>query len=199
MPAQIAYQYCTGKVDCFFQLNAWKAYNFVEPVAGSDTAYLGTCEQYPLVQGLNRWNPVYNDVGGPLSPFDKEFQGLGKIIALDLNKFIQTNINTLLGGGEGIEDYLSRGTLLQANGLSFTLWLRFAYYGTANDISGGQLPPGEVYFCCSIPENGYDPIGTRTRKTRLVIEADPAYNVNDGGFWTYSTLPKYFTGLPSVG
>lgn len=198
----VGYEYCTGPVHIFAAPSVSELFVLAFP-SPSSALYLGTCEQYPLVQGIQQWEPVYNDIAGA-RPFDKQYFGESKVLICDLNKMIQTNINEILRGDGviGQEGPLARGLYKNQSGESFVVWLKFSYFGTAVAIP--DLPPGEVYFNCNIAETGYDPIGTRNRKTRLIIEDDPAYAVNSSpiatakGFGTYSIDPTYFVGLPAV-
>ncbi len=197
----VAYQYCTGAVHVFVQPNSGSLYQFSGAVPAS-AAYLGTCEQYPLVDGDQMWEPTFNDIAGP-RPFDKQYFGDSKVLVLDINKMVQSTMDFLIN--HGAETSIARGLYknLTADVTgTFTTWLAFANYGTIAAVPG--LPPGEIYFNCSVPKSGYDPIGTRSRKTRVVIEADPAYSINNlvgqgtNGFITYSIDPVFFTGLPGV-
>ncbi len=157
--------------------------------------YIGTCEQYPLVEQTVNWNPVYNDIAGPMMPIDKEFQGQGKLIVLDLTRFNETNIDLLdmddADGGEGVN---SRGKLLLANGQWSTLWIKFEFFGTINQVAP-DLPPGEMYYATSLLGKYYDRLGTQVRKTRLVVEAMPVYYAAQKRFITYSRSPAFFSGL----
>lgn len=199
-----AYQYCTGAVVIYAAPNFGKLYNYVLPSPGA-ALLLGTCEQYPLVEGDQQWSPTWNDIAGD-RPFDKQYFGDAKVLVLDINKMVQENIDSLID--VGVESNYSRGQYknLQSPTLtvpgSFTVWLLFTNYGSPAAVPG--LPPGEIYFNCNISRTGYDPIGTRSRKTRLVVESDPSYAVNAAslgistynGFITYSNDPVFFSGLP---
>jgi hypothetical protein len=193
MPAT-AYQSCTGPVNLFWAPNG--SSNFAQPSLSAGSAlYLGTCAQYPLVQGVKNWSPTYNDRGGPV-PFDQQYFGDTKTIIADLQKMVQANVSALID--QGVVDQTDMGAFKWQSGIAFTLWLQFEYYGTAAATPG--LPPGEVYFNCSIPETGYDPLGTRNQVTRIIVNADRGYVVvgNDKQFWSYSTDAGYFSGLPAV-
>lgn len=196
----IAYQYCTGPVWIYVAINSQTGY-VMSPPSPSAAVLLGTCEQYPLVRGVQHWEPTYNDIAGPV-PFDKQYFGDSKVLVMDINKMVQVNITEIIGTG-ATEDAISRGLYknLTANlSATFTVWLVFSNYGVPGMPAG--LPPGEVYFNCNMSESGYDPIGTRSRKTRIVVEADPAYcatqAIDEGprGFITYSLDPVWFVGLP---
>ena len=197
-----AYQYCTGPVFVYAAPTPNLGYVLTPPTP-STALYLGTCEQYPLVQGLQQWEPTYNDIAG-LRPFDKQYFGTGKILVLDLNKFIQSNIDVICEGGVGttFEVYWSRGNYKNLNGYAYTFWLSFGNFGSPVAIA--DMPAGEVYFNCNIQSVDYDPIGTRSRKTRLVVEAEPAYATNVSaistvrGFGNYSLDSAFFSGLPTA-
>ncbi len=196
MATQTAYQYCTGAVNCFAGLNSTSSGQVSYPTPGSPLAtpfYLGTCEQYPLVQGLQHWTPTYNDRGGDV-PFDKQYFGDSKVLIMDLNKFIQSNIDSLLNFGSVSQAF--KGVFKWMNGQSFTVWLQFTNFG--QPIAPADMPAGEVYFNCSITESAYDPIGTRARKTRLIVEADLGYDAANQQFSAYATDTGFFSGLPAV-
>lgn len=197
--ANVGYQYCTGAVDIYYAFNTGLGYANSSPSPGS-ALYLGTCEQYPLVQGLKHWVPTFNDIGGPV-PFDKQFFGEFKVLVLDLNKFKEVNLGPLIASfsqeTRGARGLYKNETALYSK--SFTLWLKFDNFGSPASIA--DLPPGECYFNCAIPEDGYDPIGTRNRKTKIIVEADPAYQVGGNlgssrGFNTYSSAAALFAALP---
>ncbi len=194
----VAYQYCTGPVHIFVAPNANGLYIFTAPSPGN-ALYLGTCEQYPMVDGDQQWEPTYNDIAGA-RPFDKQYFGDSKVLALDVNKMVQTTVDSLIN--HGVETSIVRGLYKNLTNESFTTWLQFQNYGTVAAVPG--LPPGEIYFNCAIARSGYNPIGTRSRKTSFVIEADPAYTVNNAlgnggsGFVTYSIAPAFFSGLPAA-
>lgn len=195
----VGYQYCTGEVNVYAVPNASLGYFFVAPTPAS-ALYLGTCEQYPIPSGQQFWEATYNDRGGPV-PFDKQYFGEAKTIVMDLDKFSQSNLEVFTNFG--IENGSVRGLFKNLNGLSFSLWLQFSLYGNPASIS--DLPPGEVYFNCTVAELTYDPIGTKKRKSHLTVEADPLYYVNSivygipgPGFLTYSTDTSLFAGLPAA-
>ncbi len=197
MMAQIAYQYCTGPVNCFAQVNPSDGTpSYAMPTISNGSAlYLGTCEQYPLVQGVQEWSPTYNDRRGPMK-FDTQYFGESKVLIMDLNKMVQANLDAILNFGS--LDQALVGAFKRMNGQSFVVWLQFTNFG--QPIAPADMPAGECYFFCNVSESAYDPIGTRARKTRIIVEADMMYTVGANGsvFQGYSTDAGFFGGLPQV-
>src|ERR1700683_4880265 len=127
-----AWQYCTGPVNVFFGIitnpNFGLGYNsnVLSPVVTSPL-YIGTCEQYPIVNGGVNWNPIFADDTGNMEPLDYEFQNQWKIIILELNKLVQVNVDQLFPppvNGD-FADFNTIGALLQGQGYYMQLWLQF--------------------------------------------------------------------------
>lgn len=161
--------------------------------------YAGTCEVYPQVEEIQYFNPVFNDIGGPMVQVDDEYQGMKKIITLDMNRFVETVINFLdFDDADGSEGTRGRGKLVLANGQWARLWITFDNFGTINQVAP-DLPPGEMYYCVKQIAKYYDRLGTQHRKTRLVLEATPVYVAAFRGFRLYSRNSGFFQGLPAPG
>lgn len=215
----VAYQYCTGRVDVYVgppfnagrskekllspgEITAAKAsvknksnpYPGIPPQA-SAASYLGTCEQYPIVQGGQNWNPWFADITGNMEPADYEYMNEYKIVSLDMNKFVQSVMTSVVGGSQAQIAPSAIGLLQQANISYFGLWLLFGNFGTAAAMPG--LPPGEFYPCCRVVNNGYGPMGTRTRNTHLVIRTTPLLRLSDRTTFVFSINPIFFNGLPA--
>lgn len=150
-------------------------------IAFINGALLGTCERSPYVEGHQWWHPTFNDLAGPLVPFDKQYMGETKLIVLDLNYFDHTVLNAITIFG--IDFFTARGRYLNQNGERFQLGLQFSYFGTINATPG--LPAGESYPGCNLLTAYYDPLGTATRKVRLIIESNPIFDPTTGAFRTY--------------
>lgn len=201
-----AYQYATGAVhvyaaSCVSPLGTGSS-NYAG-LAGvrspRDASYVGTCEQYPVVDGGQNWNPWFADQGGNTEPTDWEYQNEWKVIALDLNKFSQDSVSILLTALEqvslrGSTAKMSVGKLLQGNRLFSSLWLSFGNYGTPAAIP--DLPAGEFYPCCRLVSSRYSPLGTRSRTIPLLLRTCPLLNIADNTTVTYSTDEGWFTNLP---
>lgn len=217
----VAYQYCTGRVDVYVgppaqvrsmstkEVSLWPSaeadrpktvksksnpYPGIPPQA-SAALYLGTCEQYPIVQGGQNWNPWFADDTGNMEPAEMEYMSEYKIMSLDMNKFVQSSMTAVIGGSQAQVNPASIGLLLQANKAYFGLWLLFGNFGKAAAVPG--LPPGEFYPCCRVVNNGYGPMGTRTRNTHLVVRTTPLLRLSDRSTFVFSINPTFFNGLPA--
>lgn len=198
----VAYQYCTGRVDTYVSTDLATAIRAASvPYPGeitlstsivSSALYLGTCEQYPRVNGGQNWNPWFADQTGNMEPADWEYQNEWKIIALDLNKFVQETLDAITDFG--VTSNLTIGQLLQAHGDFFSLWLRFANFGTG--IAPPDMPPGEFYPCCRLVEGSYGVLGTRNRTSPVVVRTCPLLTLSNNSTLTYSTDPEWFAMLP---
>lgn len=171
----IAYQYCTGRVDVYVGPSVGSPYDGV--VTPPNLAvYLGTCEQYPMVQGGQNWNPWFADATGNMEPADWEFEGEYRVIAMDLNKMVQGAVDVI--SNFGYASSMDIGQLLVGGKQYFALWLRFSNYFDMGAARPTGLPPGEFYPCCRLLTNAYGPLGTRTRTTQLVVRTSPLLKVN---------------------
>jgi hypothetical protein len=191
------YQYVTGPVliyaaPHFFDSKGYVPYN-VPGTSPNNFLFLGTCERYPQIEVIRNFNPVFNDIGGPMTPFDYEVQGSTKVISLDLNKFNETNLEQLFD--LDTEDSLTRGSLLNTNRLAMELALVFSFFGTPNAAGYPDLPPGEYYPSTKLLNYYLDPNGTVTRKCRLIIEASPVWSAADRSFFLSDNDSSWFTGL----
>jgi len=166
-----AYQYCTGPVYC------WAGDNF-----------LGTCEVCPDFDDEFMWEESYNDLSGSKIPFDLNYEGQTCIIVMDLNYFDQSVLTGI--SVQGVDGPLARGALLVQNNLGFALTLAFSFYGTANAQPG--MPPGFFFPKVRTIKAIHSPTGTKVRKVRLIVEAQPIFTFSTGSFFLYSTDPSYF-------
>jgi hypothetical protein len=166
----------------------------------SPIVYIGTCEQHPVNDAEVAYDPVYNDIGGPRTPFDKEYQGETEVILLDLNRFNWFNLNLMLSpplyqGMVGWTNRLARGSLLLQQGLSYELWLQYSFFRTANATP--DLPPGTYYPACNTLTNQTPKQGTKTKTKRVVVESNNWYTKSDGSFFLKSHDLSYFSVLPA--
>ncbi len=195
MANPIAYYYCTGPIYVFISTNG----------LASSAQFLGTCEQYPTEQEEHAWTPVWNDLGGPVVPSERQFHGKTKFMSLDLNRFKQTVMDQVLatprqgtdGNPAGTNSVLDRGAYLIENGCGYSMWLIFSFYGTQNAVGYPDLPPGEYYPYVMTVGNYDDRQGTQNKKVRLVTEAQE-FRTSNGGQFLYSTDIADMGGLNSI-
>ena len=198
----IAYQYCTGRVDVYYAPSIPVSTGYPSfALPGTIPLYVGTCEQYPAVQGGQNWNPFFADQTGCMEPAEWEYQGDWKVLALDLNKFSQyvlsglvDNGRTVSIGGLGYDSDSGIGQLMQGNGKYFCMWLRFGNFGSP--VAVPDMPPGEFYPCCRLVSHQYSPMGTVSRTTQIVVRTKPYMSLAYNSTLTYSTQDEYFIGLP---
>lgn len=199
--ASPAYLHCTGAIFCY-TVNS----------SGS-ISQLGTAEQHPVSEDDYNWEDVFNDIGGSMVPFDQMYMGQIEIFSLDLNRFnndvsffiesapsysvlSQTQINV-----PGYDDWVSRGSFLNANSQGFPLWLQYSFFGTAGALAYPDLPIGVYYPNCRLIKSITPEQGTKTWKKRLEIMAFPDFLFESDGSWNFtvkSSNPSDFAAIAGI-
>jgi hypothetical protein len=98
--------------------------------------YLGTSEFSPYLEVDKQYVPLYNDLGGPLIPFDKAYAGKQAFVAADLTRLNWEGISRIMDDpifsagdlDEALNDGSSdTGTLILTEGYAFGLYLVWPY------------------------------------------------------------------------
>lgn len=188
-----SYQRSTGAVE------VWVAPN----LGGSRVPlFLGFAEYHPVNQSEHNWQPVFSDQGGPVTPFDKEFQGATEEVVIDFNKFNDDVFDLIeaeprpANNFVGATSRLDRGSLLIANNLYFVMWLRFTFFGTINSPSDAS--PGWCFYCCNVAGVHTPKQGTKTLVKRLVVECNNLYDPATKGFLLKSNTAAAFAPIAGL-
>lgn len=159
---------------------------FVATMTGSPQ-YLGTCERCPSITINRSYQPLMNDLGGQMVPFDRTDQDAEAVIRTDLTRWDEA-VYTFIAGGinsqvRGSADYGTIGTLVAYEQEGFQLWVELPY---------ASLPayagmPAAYHFFCAIPDaDTLDPLGTAARKTGIVWHAQRVYVPASGSMLLYN-------------
>ena len=98
-------------------------------------SFLGVCEATPRIEFTPRFTPVHSDIAGAEVPHDWIYSG--KDASLFCSPLTVWNWDVLLGimkrpgaGASpfGIDTLGARGSLMNTEGFSFTLWCHFPYF-----------------------------------------------------------------------
>lgn len=203
----LAYYYVHGPVHIYARFPKVGAGPYVAPGALSGTIYfLGHTTDSPEPDFIPKYHPVHSSLAGPEVPDDEVQVGGEYELALELTRF---NYQILMaikqfaryGRGEvpGTENFLDRGRLVLAQGDSFELWLKNAFYGTPNAAAYPDLPPGYYYPACRTAGVMPRDLSRITVKANAHIKPLSVRQGVTGGFVTYSQDPKWFLNLPDPG
>jgi len=202
-----AYYNVAGPVHIYVRIPSVGVGPFIHPDSrGGPILFLGHAEDSPEPDFVPQYIPVHSSLAGPVVPDDEIFMGGDFKIQTTFTRFSWDVVQLLQawpqygrGAAPGSETFLDRGRLVQAQGDSFEIWFRNAFYGTANAAAYPNMPIGHYYPCCRS-------LGTYPRKlsrdaTRATLGIKPlsARQGITGGFITYSCNPKYFAALPEPG
>jgi hypothetical protein len=204
--ANPAFYNVSGPVHVYVRIPNIGAGPFVGQPSKGPILMLGHAEEAPEPDFVPQYIPVMSSLSGPKVPDDEIYVGGEYQVQLNLSRFSFSVIQTILafpmygrGATPGSETFLDRGRLVLANGDSFELWLRNAFYGTANSVAYPDMPIGYYYRACRS-------LGTYPRKlsrdaTRAMLGIKPL-SVRQGvtgGYITYSQDPAHFAELPLPG
>lgn len=205
-----AYYYVTGPVNLFVRACTPGGGPLVGPAALKANAlvptFLGHTLESPKPTYTPAWKPVFSSWTGEVIPDDKVYQGQDVKIVLPLARWNNTLLQLLnatprLGRGgsvAGTESFLDVGLLLQRNGVSFELWLRNAFYGTANAAAYPDLEIGKYFNCCNLVGMTPDRMTRDTSQVQLMIEANWTQSFTTGVRTCFTSDPSYFSNLPDA-
>lgn len=118
---------------------------------GDTTAYyLGSAATSPLIKVDRTYLPIMMEQGGYVLPFDLAYQGKQAKVLTTINNFVP-QLMYLIGCsprygrtswalGEGLDSWMDVGSLMLGNQCWFSLYLRFAFAFSGNDINIGRSP-----------------------------------------------------------
>lgn len=204
--ANEAYIYSTGPVYVYARIPAVGVgpYKAINKLSGT-IIFLGTDESFIEPTFEQKWKPIMSSIGGDMKAFDKMFMGEDGLVPINLNRFNLSLARLLLASpflgrdnvANGATTRLGRGAMALANGLTYEIWLAFAFYGTLNAAAYPDLPPGYYFPACITAGSYPKTLGISDKKMMLAIEPLDAWNVVDKAFNKYSQDPAYFQNLPS--
>lgn len=205
-PPNYAFYNVAGPVHVYVRIPTVGAGPFIGQPSKGPILFLGHCEDSPEPDFVPQYIPVFSSLSGPKVPDDEIYVGGDYKLQLNFSRFSWTVLRAILafplygrGADAGSETFLDRGRLVLANGDSFELWLRNAFYGTPDALAYPDMPIGTYFRACRS-------LGTYPRKlsrenTRALLGVKPL-SVRQGvtgGFVTYTQDPKYFAELPLPG
>lgn len=159
--------YCTGPVAIYVEL-------------GGQPVFLGHSERAPNISIRAPFSDVYCDLSGPNVPFDKQYQGQDALVSLDLIRFNYgiflaiaaraAQLANAASNGPGYDPAGNQGALMNQEGLSYFLWLRFSY--SAKPAMGGTgigqgMPAGYRFFAAYLQGPEDYTVGTVPLKIRV--------------------------------
>lgn len=205
--ANLAYYYVTGPVHVYVRIPKVGMGPYVSPNDLRGQIYfLGHATEAPEPDFVPQKIPVMSSLGGPLVPDDHIQVGGKYAVAIQLSRYNITVLEQLQQFARqgrsmyaGTESFLDRGRLLLANGDTFELWLKNAFYGTANAAAYPDLKPGYYYPACAVEELMYRDMSQKNTLAHLTIEPLSVRQGVTGGFLTYAQSPLYFANLPDPG
>jgi len=203
----LAYYYVTGPVHVYARIPNVGAGPYNAPSALRGTIYfLGHTTDSPEPDFVPQKIPVMSSLSGPLVPDDHVQVGGKYHVAMELARFNITLLKALKQFARqgrlmtaGTESFLDRGRLILANGDTFELWLRNAFYGTPNAAAYPDLDIGYYFPACVYEELLPRNLSQKNQLAHLSVEPQSVRQGVTGGYVTYSQDPAYFANLPDPG
>lgn len=135
--------------------------------------YIGTCEFSPRIQIDKVWVPLFNDLGGPIVPFDVSYAGKQAFISADLTRWNEEVIQRFESApkfGEQLlnDDISDQGTLVNTEGYNITVWAVFPYqrFPAYSTMLKGYRFPAVVGL-----QTDHNRLGTQPRRVHLNLHA----------------------------
>jgi hypothetical protein len=150
------------------------AHLFIQYPGLNQLMYLGTCKKAPKIIGRPGWQPVHNDIGGPVIPFDVSFQGEEAFTFTELTRWNETVYARLAarphrGQARGNNLPGDVGSLMQTEGLNLGLYVYFPYVAKPAYLAGG-MPAGYRFpFTTVEGPDEFSELGTTPRELTLVF------------------------------
>lgn len=171
---QSAQPYVTGAVHFFLgRTDTDQTPNAVGGSKKFGPDYIGTCEFSPRIQVDKVWVPLFNDLGGPIVPFDVSYAGKQAFIAADLTRWndevIQRFESAPKFGEQKLSDEISdMGTLVNTEGYNITVWVVFPYqrFPAYSTMLAGYRFPAVVGL-----QTDHNRLGTQPRRVHLNLHA----------------------------
>ncbi len=159
----------------------------------SQTYYLGTGEQAPMINRRKNYSPVMNDLAGETIPLDNLYQGESVTVSTTLTRWNEYALLNLdigsqwnAAGARGIDSATDLGTAQIFEGSSFQCFLHFPYYSKAYGTSYNMPRGYHFYSCRQIDMNVQG--GTKAKKRTFAFEVDRVYHPGTGYFYTYDNV-----------
>lgn len=131
--------YVTGAVHIFVgPMDVQSKATNAQGGGGGSPRYLGTCEAYPTFAIRPAFFPLFNDITGPVIPYDMAFVGEEAFTSANLTLWDEEVYKSIasrpthggIGSGtpdRGFNGYFDMGTLMIHEGMAFALYLLFPY------------------------------------------------------------------------
>lgn len=206
-PSNPAFYYVAGPVHCYMRVPRIGLGPNVSPnnLTGR-ILFLGHATESPEPDFNAEYIPVISSLAGPVIPDDEIFVGGNYQLAVELSRFSFDVVMLMKrfpqygrGAPAGVETYLDRGRLIQAQGDSYEIWLRNAFYGTPNAAAYPNMPIGYYYPAVRtvgvLPRN----LSRDLTKAHITLKPISVRQGVTGGFVTYTQDPVYFQNLPEPG
>lgn len=169
-------------------------------------SYLGVCETTPQIEFTPRFTPVHSDVAGAEVPHDWIYSGkdarLSGILTVwnwSILLAVMTRPAPVISTSPpspdprfGIDLAGARGTLMNTEGYSYTLWVQFPYF--SKPAWGGFMPGGFHFFNSFL--FGPDRFDMGTKPNRIPIMFAMTTKLTDGGNWVL--CDSDMTGIPAI-
>ena len=161
--------------------------------------YLGTAEYAPNIQIRSGWEPVHNDIGGKIIPFDQSYQGEEGFTFVDLNRYneivlarIQARPRPHFGNPQPPRGHTypgDIGSLMIQEAMAYSVVVYFPY--AAKPAMAGMPPAYRFPFSWLLGPDDLKEMGTKPRKIGLVFYHGRGFNPQNGEFLLYdNTLPQ---------
>lgn len=149
--------------------------------------YMGTCEFSPRVQLDRQWIPLFNDLGGPVVPFDRSWAGQQAFIAADFTRWNDPVIHRFDSAPSADVDLAfglwnevtEMGSLVNTEGLNLTVWVVFPYQSFP---AYNTMVEGYRFLSVVGLQTDMNRMGTQPRRVHLNMHATPMFDPKDKSF-----------------
>lgn len=151
-------------------------------------AFLGTAEKAPQIIVNSEFEPVFNDIGGSMIPIAELFQGETAVVSMVLTRFNEATVQavrSLVGPRPGFYPTGSYGTIMEQEGFTFPLYLRFPY--VAKPSMAGMVP-GYRFWSAKFTGPLQVVPGTTALRKQIIFGCTRS--------WTLASSPLAGTALP---
>lgn len=134
---------------------------------GGSPVFFGTAESTPVIDERPNYEPLMNDLGGSMIPFDFSHQGADAVVTATMTSWKESVFTAMRAYGgplPGVSAPGDIGAFMFLEGRSFPLWVVFPY---AAKTAMAGLPPGYRFFAAFLQGPVSQSAGTRPRKVNL--------------------------------
>lgn len=162
--------------------------------------YLGTAMTAPRIAKRRVYFPIYNDLSGPILPYDKGYAGQEAWIFADLTKWDESVYRTLAsaprpGGFAGADTAGQRGTLMMTEAAGYGLILRYPHYDQHPVFRANGMPAGERYYCAFLEGPDEHEPGNKANARHVAWYSQSVYDPRTGA----QVLFDYeVAGIPAI-